>query len=140
MIHIADNITIDENEIDEQFVRSSGPGGQHVNKTSTAVQLRFDVKNSLSLPEPVKSRLKKLAGKRMTEEGVLVIDANEFRSQKMNREEARARLISLITQATVKPKPRKKTRPTLGSKEKRLTGKHKHSDAKKLRKKIKPDS
>jgi ribosome-associated protein len=116
MIQVTETIAIDESEITERFVRSAGPGGQHVNKTSTAVELRFDVHNSQSLQEPVKQRLAVLAGRRLTDDGVLVLFVQTGRSQELNRRIARARLLDLIRRAAEAPKPRRVTRPTLGSK------------------------
>ena len=122
-MRIAENLTIDERELRESFVRASGPGGQNVNKVSSAVQLRFDVRRSPSLPEDAKARLAKLAGRRLSNDGVLVITAERFRSQEQNRTDARARLADLIRRALVAPRPRRATRPTLGSKTRRLAGK-----------------
>ncbi len=133
MIRITDTISIDEREIEESFVRASGPGGQHVNKTETAVQLRFDVRHSRSLPNDVAIRLMKLAGSRLTQEGVVVIQAQSERSQKQNREEALARFVDLIRRAAVRPKPRRATKPTRASKQKRLDGKKQRGGIKKLR-------
>jgi ribosome-associated protein len=126
-------LSIDEDEIAWRAARASGPGGQHVNKTSTAVELRFDVAGSPSLPEDVKARLARLAGTRMTQEGVLVLFAQNRRSQELNRQDARARLVELIRRATEKPKPRKKTKPTYASKLKRLEGKSRRSGVKAMR-------
>jgi ribosome-associated protein len=120
MIPVTDNLAIDDDEIVEAFVRASGPGGQKVNKTSSAVELRFDVRNSPNLPGAVKAKLERLAGSRLTSEGVLVIFAQRFRTQEMNRVDAQARLVELIRKATEVPKPRKKTKPTYSSKLKRL--------------------
>jgi ribosome-associated protein len=136
MIQVTNTIFIDEQEIQEDFIRSSGPGGQNVNKVSTAVQLRFNVKLSPSLPNEVKHRLIKLAGKRMTNEGVLLIDARRHRKQEQNRQDALNRLIDLIRRATHKPKTRHKTKPTISSKIKRLDSKRKHSNKKKLRQRV----
>jgi ribosome-associated protein len=133
MIQITDAIAIDESEILEKFVRASGPGGQHVNKTSTAVELRFDVRGSPSLPEDVKTRLEALAGSRLTLEGVLVLFAQNARSQEMNRQDARARLIDLIRQASHRPKRRRPTKPTYSSKLKRLDSKTRRGGIKSLR-------
>lgn len=124
---------IPDEELEEQFVRASGPGGQNVNKVSTAVELRFDVWRSASLTPSVRTRLLALAGRRMTKAGVLVIRADRFRTQEMNRADARARLQELIEEACKVPKPRIKTRPTKASKERRLEGKTRRSDVKKGR-------
>jgi Protein chain release factor B len=115
MIRVTDTITLDEREISEEFVRSSGPGGQNVNKVSTAVQLRFSVASSPSLPEEVRVRLMKLAGKRVTSEGILVIDAQRFRTQLRNRQDAMQRLVDLIRKAAEKPRARRRTKTTYGS-------------------------
>ena len=133
MIRITEEITIRENEIQEDFILSSGPGGQNVNKVATAVKLRFDAARSPSLPEEVRDRLIHLAGKRLTEEGVIVIDARRFRSQDKNRQDARERLAALIRQAVERPKPRRKTRPTAASKERRLEDKRRRSQIKRVR-------
>ena len=134
MIRITRTISIDENEIQEQFIRASGPGGQNVNKVSSCVQLRFDAVHCPTLPEDVLLRLRKLAGRRMTDEGVVIIEASRFRTQGRNREDALARLIELILSATVKPKPRIETRPTLASKKRRLEGKQQRGEVKRMRK------
>ena len=132
-IWITGRLAIDPDEIEESFVRAAGPGGQHVNTTSSAVQLRFDVRNSPSLPDDVRRRLERLAGRRLTNDGVLVLIAQGERSQKRNREEALARLVDLVREAAIPPVPRKKTRPTLGSKRRRLDDKKKHGALKALR-------
>jgi ribosome-associated protein len=133
MIRINPFIVIDEIEIHEDFIRSSGPGGQNVNKTCTAVQLRFDVAGSPSLPDGVRARLKKLAGRRITEDGVLIIEARRFRTQERNRQDARQRLIALIRKAWAGPKTRRKTFPTAASKRRRLEGKRHRSGLKRSR-------
>ncbi len=132
-IWISGALTIDPGEIDESFVRASGPGGQHVNKTSTAVLLRFDVRRSPSLPEEVRHRLERLAGRRLTQDGVLVLVAQGERSQKRNREEALARLVALVRAAARPPAPRKKTKPPKASKRRRLEDKKRHGELKTLR-------
>ena len=133
MIRVTDQISIDESELDESFVRSSGPGGQNVNKLSTAVQLRFDVRRSPSLPNDVAIRLMRLAGKRMTKDGVLVIIAQSHRTQERNRADAEERLIELIRQAAVRPVARRATKPTQASKKRRIEGKKHRSSIKSLR-------
>jgi ribosome-associated protein len=133
MIRVTGTIAIDEREIHQQFIRASGPGGQNVNKVATAVQLRFDAAHSPSLPEDVRERLLRLAGRRMTKEGYLVIDARRFRTQEQNRQDALARLVDLIRRAAQKPKIRKRTKPTLASRERRLESKHRRSRIKQLR-------
>ena len=133
MIRITDQISIDESEIEESFVRSSGPGGQNVNKLSTAVQLRFDVRQSPSLPNDVALRLMRLAGRRVTKDGVLVIIAQNHRTQERNRAEALERLVALIRQAAVRPIPRRATKPTKASKQRRIKGKKIRSGIKALR-------
>jgi len=129
MIQITDTIAIHEREIDERFVRASGPGGQNVNKVSTAVELRFDVGAS-SLPSEVKARLTVLAGSRMTTEGVLLIDSREHRTQAQNRAAARARLVAMIQQAAIRPRKRRRTKPGLAAKERRLAAKKLRADVK----------
>lgn len=133
MIRITSRIAIDEREADESFVRASGPGGQNVNKLSTAVQLRFDVRGSPSLPGDVKARLESLAGARLTREGVLVITAQRHRTQARNRQDALDRLIDLIRRAAIPPRPRRPTRPTAASRERRIESKKRRGGIKHLR-------
>jgi len=133
MIRINDHIAIDESEISESFIRASGPGGQNVNKLSTAVQLRFDVRRSPSLPNDVAVRLMRLAGKRVTKDGVLVIIAQSHRTQERNRADARERLYELIREAATPPVPRRPTRPTRASKERRIESKKRRATTKGLR-------
>jgi ribosome-associated protein len=133
VIEITSWLSIDEDELQERAARASGPGGQHVNKTSTAVELRFDVRGSPSLPEDVKLRLERLAGSRLTLDGVLVLFAQGSRSQEMNRQEARERLMELIAKAAIRPKARRPTKPTYSSKLKRLEGKTRRSGVKAMR-------
>ena len=133
MIRINDHIAIDDGEVSESFIRSSGPGGQNVNKLATAVQLRFDVRRSPSLPNEVRARLERIAGRRLTRDGVLVITAQRHRTQERNRDDALTRLIEMIRAAAVRPTPRRPTRPTLGSKVRRLEGKKRRGGIKALR-------
>jgi len=133
MITITEDLALDEREITETFVRASGPGGQNVNKVASAVQLRFDARGSPSLPEPVKARLMRLAGQRLTQDGVIVITAQRFRSQERNRADALDRLIALIRRAAEPPKPRRKTRPSTAQRQERLAAKARRSTVKRLR-------
>jgi ribosome-associated protein len=133
MIRIDDRISIDERELEERFIRASGPGGQNVNKLATAVQLRFDVRHSPSLPAQVRTRLERLAGRRLTRDGVLVINAQRHRTQERNRQDALERLIALIQRAAVAPVPRRPTKPTAGARERRLQSKKHRGSIKDLR-------
>jgi ribosome-associated protein len=133
MIRVTDSISLDESELDERFIRASGPGGQNVNKVSSAVQLRFDVRQSRSLENDVALRLMALAGSRLTNDGVIVITAQQHRTQERNRADARERLCELIRQAAVRPVKRRATKPTKASKEKRIEGKKIRSGVKNLR-------
>ena len=139
MIFVTDAIGLDEGELDIKAARASGPGGQHVNKTSSAIELRFDVANSPSLAADVKARLTKIAGSRMTLEGELLIFAQTHRSQEMNRQDAIGRLVALIQKAAEAPKPRKRTRPTKASKERRLASKSRRAGVKAMRGRPEPD-
>jgi ribosome-associated protein len=133
MIRITDRIAIHEDEVSESFLRASGPGGQNVNKVETAVQLRFDVRHSPSLTDAVKARLERLAGSRLTRDGVIVLTAQTHRMRERNRADALDRLVALIREASIAPKPRRPTRPTLASKKRRLEGKKRRGTIKGLR-------
>ena len=133
MLHVTDRIAIEDWEIVEQFIRASGPGGQNVNTVSTAVELRFEAERSPNLPPAVKARLRRIAGRRWTKEGAIVLQVDDTRSQARNREIARDRLAEMIRQATVAPKPRRPTKPTLGSERRRIEAKVKRGEVKSLR-------
>ena len=133
MIRVTDLIALDDSELSESFIRSSGPGGQNVNKLATAVQLRFDVRHSPSLPGDVRTRLERLAGRRLTRDGVLVITAQSHRTQERNRADALERLVDLIRQAAVRPLPRRPTRPTKASRQRRLESKKRRGGIKAMR-------
>ena len=133
MIRVTKHIDLDENEIEYRFVRASGPGGQHVNKAATAVQLRFDVANSPSLPDDVRYRLIRLAGRQVPEEGILIIDARRYRSQERNRQDATDRLLQLIRSAASRPKVRRRTKPSRAARERRLEEKRRRSETKRRR-------
>jgi ribosome-associated protein len=133
MIEITSSVSINQDEVQIDFIRASGPGGQNVNKVSSAAQLRFDIRSSPSLAPAVKERLERIAGSRVTGEGILIIDAKRYRTQEQNRFDALQRLVALVQKALEPPKPRHKTRPTLASKQRRLQSKRQHSEKKRLR-------
>lgn len=136
MLQATPSIAIDDSELEERFIRSSGPGGQNVNKVATAVQLRFDVGRSSAIDDEVRERLKTIAGSRMTADGVLVIDSRAFRTQAQNREAARERLVDMVRQAAVRPKRRRKTRPSGASKRQRLDAKRRRAGTKQRRRDV----
>jgi ribosome-associated protein len=139
MLHVAPGIAIDEAELDERFVRASGPGGQNVNKVATAVELRFDTRSSV-LDEETRARLRTLAGRRrMSDDGILLIDARRFRTQAQNREDARERLVALLRQALARPKRRTRTKPTAAARERRVAAKRRRSEAKRGRGRVARD-
>ena len=136
MITITDNVTIDEKEITFKFARGSGPGGQNVNRVESAVQLRFGVRRSASLPEHVRQRLERLARNRITRDGILIINARRYRSQERNREDAVDRLVALIREAAQRPRIRRKTRPSAGVRERRLSKKKRRAQLKQQRRQV----
>jgi ribosome-associated protein len=139
MIQVTPSIALDERELEERFVRASGPGGQNVNKVSTAVQLRFDVARSPSLPEDVRRRLLRLGGQRVSGDGVLTIDARRYRTQERNRQDALDRLLELVRRAAERPKPRKRTVPSAGAKRRRLEAKRERAGTKRSRRAVSLD-
>jgi ribosome-associated protein len=139
MLNIINTVTLDESELEERFVRSSGPGGQNVNKVASAVELRFDASKSPALDDEVRERLRRIAGSRMTADGVILIDARRFRTQAKNREDARERLAALIRSALTRPKRRRKTRPSTASRERRIETKRRRSETKRGRGRLSGD-
>ena len=140
MIPIAEGLVLDEREIDESFIRASGPGGQNVNKVASAVQLRFDIRHSPSLPEAVQARLERLGGHRVSQDGVLILTAQRFRSQERNRADALDRLVALIRRAATPPRPRRPTRPTAAARERRLADKARRARLKRRRTTVSDES
>lgn len=138
-MRITPTLAIDDADIEEQFVRASGPGGQNVNKVATAVQLRFDAARSAAIDDSMRERLRTIAGSRMTDEGVLVIDARRHRTQAKNREDARARLVELLRQAAIPPRRRRKTRPSVASKQRRIDTKRRRAETKEARGRVRSD-
>jgi len=136
MIYVTDSISLHENEIQLDFIRASGPGGQNINKVSSAVQLRFDAANSYALNEEIRDRLKQIAGHRMTADGILIIKAQRYRTQDRNREDAIERLVTLIRQAAEKPRQRRQTKPSRAAKQKRLTSKRHRGEIKRRRRSV----
>ncbi|OGG52659.1 MAG: peptide chain release factor I [Candidatus Handelsmanbacteria bacterium RIFCSPLOWO2_12_FULL_64_10] len=139
MIQITPSIAVHESELQEEFIRASGPGGQNVNKVATAVQLRFDAARSPSMPDEVRERLISLAGRRMTEDGVLIITSRRFRTQERNRQDALEKLVGWIRRAAVKPRPRRTTRPTQASKRRRMEEKRRRGEIKRIRRSVPRD-
>mgnify|MGYP003565345393 CR=1 FL=1 len=136
MIYVTDSISLHENEIQMDFIRSSGPGGQNVNKVSSAVQLRFDTRSSPALTDEIRSRLHRISGRRMTADGILIIEARRYRTQERNRQDAIDRLVALIRRATEKPRPRRRTRPPAAARQRRLTAKKQRAEIKRRRSRV----
>ena len=136
MIYVTSSISLHENEIQLDFIRSSGPGGQNVNKVSSAVQLRFDTRSSPALTDEIRSRLHRISGRRMTADGILIIEARQYRTQERNRQDAIDRLVALIRRATEKPRPRRRTRPSAAARQRRLTAKKQRAEIKRRRNRV----
>ena len=136
MIYVTSSISLHENEIQLDFIRSSGPGGQNVNKVSSAVQLRFDTRSSPALTDEIRSRLHRISGRRMTADGILIIEARRYRTQERNRQDAIDRLVALIRRATEKPRPRRRTRPSAAARQRRLTAKKQRAEIKRRRNRV----